>query len=146
VAAAVAARIGGHACAGLCHCTEADICCTADATTGPCRPTSIRRHPQASERTKLMHQHRTPLVPETIGLATRIQRRRDFTAHLSGYFTGAALLGVVAAVAPRTRAGVAITMLTWATALSFQHFRYVLRGPVTGEDVAAEGSRLRRAA
>lgn len=91
-----------------------------------------------------MHQHRTPLVPETIGLATRIQRRRDFTAHLSGYFAGAALLGVVAA--PRTRAGVAITMLTWATALSFQHFRYVLRGPVTGEDVAAEGSRLRRAA
>jgi len=36
------------------------------------------------------------------------------------------------------------TLLTWATALSFQHFRHVLRGPVTADAVGAEAARRSR--
>ena len=46
----------------------------------------------------------------------------------------------------RDRAAAALlyiaTLLTWATALSFQHFRHVLRGPVTVAAVQAEATRL----
>ena len=38
----------------------------------------------------------------------------------------------------------AVTLLTWATALSFQHFRHVLRGPVTPDAVGAEAARRSR--
>ena len=33
------------------------------------------------------------------------------------------------------------TLLTWATALSFQDFRHVLRGPVTADAIRAEAAR-----
>ena len=77
-----------------------------------------------------------------IDLATRIQRRRDFTAHLVGFLTGSLTLAALHLAAINQNAQLAATVLTWATALSFQHFRHVLRGPVTTTDVRREqGSR-----
>ena len=81
---------------------------------------------------------------QVVDLATGIQRRHDFTAHVTGFAAGAVVLGSL------TRAGVrgsrlyAATLLTWATALSFQHFRHVLRGPVTADAVCAEAARRSR--
>jgi hypothetical protein len=77
-----------------------------------------------------------------IDLATRVQRRRDFTAHVTGFLSGAIVLGSLL-LAGASRASLYIaTLLTWATALSFQHFRHVLRGPLTAAAVQAEATRL----
>jgi hypothetical protein len=77
-----------------------------------------------------------------IDLATRIQRRRDFTAHLIGYAAGLTVL-TVTVLAGANRATTAVTVaLAWATALSFQPVRHVLRGPVTPGDLTAEAARL----
>jgi hypothetical protein len=82
--------------------------------------------------------------PQVIDLATRIQRRRDFAAHVTGFLSGAVVLASLL-LAGVSGIGLYIaTLLTWATALSFQHFRHVLRGPVTAEAVRAEASRLGR--
>jgi ferric-dicitrate binding protein FerR (iron transport regulator) len=85
-----------------------------------------------------------PAAPDqaTVDLASRVQRRRDFTAHLTGFLTGALVLGVLCWHLPGLRGGAAAALLAWSTALSFQHFRHVLRGPVTAADVAAEHARL----
>lgn len=80
--------------------------------------------------------------PTTIALATRVQRRRDFAAHLTGFLTGTLGVAAVGLAVPSLRPGIAVAALAWATALSFQHFRHVLRGPVTPDDVAAEHLRL----
>jgi hypothetical protein len=87
-----------------------------------------------------------PATPHhgTVDLATRVQRRRDFTAHLTGFLSGALVLGVVSWRMPDLRAGALAALLTWSIALSFQHVRHVLRGPVTAADVAAEHARLTR--
>jgi hypothetical protein len=77
-----------------------------------------------------------------IGLATRIQRRRDFGAHLTGFAAGTLVLTIAAVATGTSPFVVALTLFAWATALSFQHFRHVLRGPVTSADVAAENARL----
>ena len=71
-----------------------------------------------------------------IDLATRIQRRRDFTAHATGFAIGALALITLIAFDPAI-AQALLTMtavIVWATALSFQHFRHVIRGPVTNSD------------
>ncbi len=76
-----------------------------------------------------------------IDLATRVQRRRDFVAHVRGFLSGAIVLGSLyrrQQHQPVRRGAV----LTWATALSFQHFRHVLRGPVTATTLQAEATRL----
>ncbi len=78
---------------------------------------------------------------QLIDLATGIQRRRDFTAHVTGFAAGAVVLGSLTFAGARGPRLYAATLLTWATALSFQHFRHVLRGPVTAEDVRTEATR-----
>ena len=81
---------------------------------------------------------------QAIDLATRIQRRRDFSAHLTGFACGVVVL-TVALLAGVSGTGLYLAaLLAWATALSFQHFRQILRGPVTTAAVHAEGARLRR--
>jgi hypothetical protein len=77
-----------------------------------------------------------------IDLATRVQRRRDFTAHLTGFLTGALVLGCLLLAGAGSTSLYAATLLTWATALSFQHFRHVLHGPITAAAVQAEATRL----
>ena len=77
-----------------------------------------------------------------IDLATRVQRRRDFNAHLTGFAVGAATITGLHLAGSRGTPQLAATLSTWAFALSFQHFRHVLRGPVTGADVRAESARL----
>jgi hypothetical protein len=86
----------------------------------------------------------TPAAPDqaTIDLAARVQRRRDFAAHLTGFLSGALILGLICWRLPGLRAGALAALLAWSTALSFQHFRHVLRGPVTAADAAAEHARL----
>ena len=79
---------------------------------------------------------------QDIDLATRVQRRRDFTAHVTGFLSGAIVLGCLLLAGASSASLYIATLLTWATALSFQHFRHVLRGPVTAEAVRAEASRL----
>lgn len=81
-------------------------------------------------------------LSQTVDLAARIQRRRDFGAHLTGFVVGACVLLGLSAGTGRDGAMVTTGLLTWATALSFQHFRHVLRGPVTVDDVTAEAGRL----
>lgn len=78
---------------------------------------------------------------QVIDLATAIQRRHDFTAHVIGFAAGAVVLGSLNFADVRRARLYAATMLTWATALSFQHFRQVLRGPVTADAVRAEATR-----
>jgi hypothetical protein len=58
--------------------------------------------------------------------------------HLTGFLSGAIVLSCLL---PAGASLYAATLLTWATALSFQHFRHVLRGPVTAA-VQAEATRL----
>ena len=77
-----------------------------------------------------------------IDLATRVQRRRDFTAHVTGFLSGAIVLGCLLLAGASSASLYIATLLTWATALSFQHFRHVLRGPVTTAAVQAEATRL----
>jgi hypothetical protein len=79
---------------------------------------------------------------QVIELATRIQRRRDFTAHLLGFLAGATALTTLHVLDTTATTQFAGSMLAWATALSSQHFRHVLRGPVTSADVNAEHARL----
>ena len=79
-----------------------------------------------------------------IDLATRIQRRRDFAAHLSGFLCGAVVLSALFAAGVDPAIQLAVAVLTWGSALSFQHFRHVIRGPVTPADVTAEHDRLTR--
>ena len=81
---------------------------------------------------------------QTIDLATRIQRRRDFTAHFTGFASGAALLSALRMAGASGTALYLAALLAWATALSFQHFRQVLRGPVTITAVRDEAARLTR--
>lgn len=81
-------------------------------------------------------------LSQTIDLATRIQRRRDFAAHLTGFVIGVAVLLVLTTTTDLDSAAVSTCLLMWATALSFQHFRHVFRGPVTSSDVTAEARRL----
>ena len=81
---------------------------------------------------------------QVIDLATRIQRRRDFTAHVIGFLSGAIVLGLLLLAGMNGAALYIATVLTWATALSFQHFRHVLRGPVTADAVGAEAARRSR--
>ena len=76
-----------------------------------------------------------------IDLATRIQRRYDFTAHATGFLSGAIILASLLFAGVSSATLYITTILTWATALSFQHFRHVLRGPVTAADVEAETTR-----
>jgi hypothetical protein len=78
---------------------------------------------------------------QVIDLATGIQRRRDFTAHITGFAAGAAVLGGLNLAGVRGGRLYAATLLTWATALSFQHFRHVLRGSVTADAVRVEAAR-----
>ena len=82
------------------------------------------------------------LNQHAIDLATRVQRRRDFTAHLTGFLGGAIVLGCLLLAGASSTSLYAATLLTWAAALSFQHFRHVLRGPVTVAAVQAEATRL----
>jgi len=77
-----------------------------------------------------------------IDLATRIQRRRDFAAHLSGYGAGLVVLAATRLVGADATVTAGTVALAWATALSFQHFRHVLTGPITPEDVLTEQHRL----
>ena len=77
---------------------------------------------------------------QVIDLATSIQRRRDFTAHVTGFAAGAVVLGSLNLASVRGGRLYTATLLTWATALSFQHFRHVLRGPVTADAVRAEAA------
>ena len=77
-----------------------------------------------------------------IDLATRVQRRRDFIAHVTGFLSGAIVLGCLLLAGASSTSLYAATVLTWVTALSFQHFRHVLRGPVTAAAVQAEATRL----
>ena len=72
---------------------------------------------------------------QVIDLATRIQRRRDFTAHVIGFLSGAIVLGLLLLAGMNGAALYIAVVLTWATALSFQHFRHVLRGPVTASAI-----------
>ena len=81
---------------------------------------------------------------DVVDLATGIQRRYDFTAHVTGFAAGAVVLGSLTAAGVRGRRLYAATVLTWATALSFQHFRHVLRGPVTVNAVRVEAARRGR--
>ena len=81
---------------------------------------------------------------QVIDLATGIQRRRDFTAHITGFAAGAAVLGWLNLAGVRGGRLYTATLLTWATALSFQHFRHVLRGPVTADAIRAEATRRSR--
>ena len=81
---------------------------------------------------------------QVIDLATGIQRRRDFGAHVTGFAAGGVVLGSLHIAGVRGRGLYAATLLTWATALSFQHFRHVLRGPVTAGEVRAEAARRSR--
>jgi hypothetical protein len=78
---------------------------------------------------------------QVIDLATGIQRRHDFTAHVTGFAAGAVVLGSLNLAGVRGIRLYTATLLTWATALSFQHFRHVLRGPVTADAVRAEATR-----
>ncbi|MGZ4575182.1 MAG: hypothetical protein ACXVXY_09370 [Mycobacteriaceae bacterium] len=77
-----------------------------------------------------------------IELATRIQRRRDFVAHLTGYAAGLVVLATTVARGASGPVTAAVTALAWATALSFQHSRHVLKGPVTPGDIETEDRRL----
>ena len=106
----------------------------------PRLPPPTRPHrPDPGQGETTMH-----VDPQVIDLATRIQRRRDFAAHVTGFLSGAIVLASLL-LAGVSGIGLYIaTLLTWATALSFQHFRHVLRGPVTAEAVRAEASRLGR--
>ena len=81
---------------------------------------------------------------QVIDLATGIQRRRDFAAHVTGFAAGAVVVGSLNLAGVRGARLYAATLLTWATALSFQHFRHVLRGPVTADAVSAEAARRSR--
>lgn len=81
---------------------------------------------------------------QVIDLVTGIQRRRDFTAHVTGFAAGAVVLGSLSLAGVRGGRLYAATLLTWAAALSFQHFRHVLRGPVTADAVRAEAARRGR--
>ena len=81
---------------------------------------------------------------QVIDLATGIQRRRDFAAHVTGFAAGTVVVGLFNLAGVRGARLYAATVLTWATALSFQHFRHVLRGPVTADDVRAEAARRSR--
>jgi hypothetical protein len=78
---------------------------------------------------------------QVIDLATGIQRRQDFTAHVTGFAAGAVVTGSLNLAGVRGIRLYAATMFTWATALSFQHFRHVLRGPITADAVRAEATR-----
>jgi hypothetical protein len=78
---------------------------------------------------------------QVIDLATGIQRRRDFTAHVTGFAAGAVVMSSLNLAGVRGPRLYAATLLSWATALSFQHFRQVLRGPVTADAVSAEAAR-----
>lgn len=82
-------------------------------------------------------------ITDVINLAARIQRRRDFAAHAVGFATGATLILLVHALDPAVSGGwtALLAVLAWAVALSFQHFRQVIRGPVTAEDLDAEAHR-----
>ena len=79
-----------------------------------------------------------------IDLATGIQRRRDFPAHTTGFAAGAAGLGGLNLAGVRGGRLYTATLLTRTTALSFQHFRHVLRGPVTADAIRAEATRRSR--
>jgi hypothetical protein len=81
-------------------------------------------------------------APQVIDLATRIQRRRDFAAHLSGFAAGGLVLSVLFGLGVGPAGLFVAGLLAWSTALSFQHFGQVLRGPVNASDVAAERARL----
>lgn len=76
-----------------------------------------------------------------IDLATRIQRRRDFSAHVTGLLCGVIILGALLISGIEDARLYLATALTWATALSLQHFLHVLRGPVTADAVRAEATR-----
>ena len=81
---------------------------------------------------------------QVIDLATGIQRRHDFTAHVTGFAAGALVLGSLNLAGVRGARLYTATVLTWATALSLQHFRHILRGPVTADAVRAEATRRGR--
>jgi hypothetical protein len=81
---------------------------------------------------------------QLIDLATRIQRRHDFSSHVTGFLCGAVILGALLIAGIKATDLYLAAVLTWATALSFQHFRQVLRGPVTADAVRAEAVRLGR--
>ena len=81
---------------------------------------------------------------QVIDLATGIQRRRDFTAHVTGFAAGAVVVGSLTHAGVRGSRLYAATLLAWATALSLQHFGHVLRGPVTADAVRAEAARRSR--
>ena len=83
-----------------------------------------------------------PHSQETINLATRVQRRRDFTAHLCGFVCGSAAITLALLTETAGFFGAAISVLIWGTALSFQHFFQVFRGAVTAEHVKKEEFRL----
>jgi len=78
---------------------------------------------------------------QVIDLATGIKRRRDFTAHTTGFAAGAVVVGSLTLAGVRGGRLYAATLLTRATALSFRH---VLRGPVTVDAVRAEAARRSR--
>ena len=65
---------------------------------------------------------------QIIDLATRIQRRHDFSSHVTGFLCGAVILGALLIAGIKATDLYLAAVLSWATALSFQHFRQVLRG------------------
>ena len=80
-----------------------------------------------------------------IDLATRIQRRHDFSAHLTGFGCGATALTALFLAGVSNPVMYLAALLAWATGLSFQHFRQILRGPLTTAAVNTEAARLGRA-
>ena len=81
---------------------------------------------------------------QVIDLATGIQCRHDFTAHLTGFAAGTVVICSLNLAGVRGASLYTATLLTWAAALSLQHFRHVLRGPVTADAVGAEAARRSR--
>ena len=95
----------------------------------PVIPTSPARRPPCAQPARHRPGHPRPAPPRLHRAPHRVPRRR----HRPGL------------PAPRRRSSTSLyaaTLLTWATALSFQHFRHVLRGPVTVAAVQAEATRL----
>ena len=60
------------------------------------------------------------LDQQVIDLATRIQRRHDFSSHVTGFLCGAVILGALLIAGIKAAHLYLAAVLTWATALSFQ--------------------------
>ena len=75
--------------------------------------------------------------------ALRLQRWRDFAAHLTAYLVMNLAFVTVWWLNHGGYFWPAWTIVGWGLGLSFQHFQVVLRGFITDSDVRREISRLR---